>query len=349
MPTLLSIPREVRDLILDEVLLSLEAQPPAEHINLSRRPLYFEAVGHRIRVPCVEFPTGQGLFRTCHRLHAEIIDRTRKLKPPYILDLYILNETFIFPTWLSCPPRLDLIELLKVNIRFSGPYCPAQAGGLTPLYNRPLPESCIPGLFSPIAESLTFLIRKFLGDGDADHVPVALSRSTSNQTLPEQDCLLPSIITPSTSVPPQLPDGGSSTCPPTRQTTPVSEQPSPRHNSTRLVKFQRSVKSLTINFTAPATAVPGETLHTPTAGLTFLHHRSVGMTDHNVLSSESAFYWMMTSLVMLPYLPPTNVYADINASFSRIRARIGDLRVCLYHNGRLVATRVAPMWYCAYR
>ncbi|KAF2797237.1 hypothetical protein K505DRAFT_322728 [Melanomma pulvis-pyrius CBS 109.77] len=167
MSTLLSLPREIRDIIIDLVLASPSATQAQE--THYRRPLTLSnsaKIRNRIHVPIAQYPSGLNLLSTCRQLHAEAKECARRLKLPYTLDLLIANETYIFPTWISCPPRTsNTISEVLVKLRLAGVYSRILSSPMLPGFTKFAPNE--EDILSPFAQSLAHLLRCFLLGGAA--------------------------------------------------------------------------------------------------------------------------------------------------------------------------------------
>jgi hypothetical protein len=155
MPSLLSLPREIRDEIIDYVVHSSRPAPakPARDVppadagrvefddvglwpgfsdirynNLAQ----FESLPDAFEPPC------SSLLRTCHQLRAETLERQAKVQVPCVLDMLIVNGKDLYLTWLSIPlQRSPIIEHLKINVRVSGAWrhpCYRRKSTLNPHY-----------------------------------------------------------------------------------------------------------------------------------------------------------------------------------------------------------------------
>jgi hypothetical protein len=135
MSSLLSIPRELRDNILDYVIRSSRCAPSkprhdacpsddgrttfpdtdrwaAPHFG---RTIYFESTQDGFE------PVFSSLLLTCHQLRAETLERAAKVQIPYELDLLIVNAESLWVTWLSMPlPQSPIMERLNINVRVAG-------------------------------------------------------------------------------------------------------------------------------------------------------------------------------------------------------------------------------------
>lgn len=130
MASLLSLPRELRDTIIDYVVTSQRRDPPialegdtdsesAERVQFE--DTYWKEIGNLVyfeKSPAAFQPSFGGLLLACQQLHAETLERASKFDVPYVLDILIVNEEKIWVTWLSMPwKRLPIIDKLKINVR----------------------------------------------------------------------------------------------------------------------------------------------------------------------------------------------------------------------------------------
>ena len=137
MASLLSLPRELRDEIIDYVVQSSRPAPgkpdrdvsPTEvgrvqfddmgwwntFTRFKGNPTLFESS------PDAFEPVFAGLLRTCRQLRTETLEREATAHVPYALDLLIVNGMDLWVTWLSMPSRPSpIIDHMKINLRVSG-------------------------------------------------------------------------------------------------------------------------------------------------------------------------------------------------------------------------------------
>ncbi|KAF2450261.1 hypothetical protein P171DRAFT_136957 [Karstenula rhodostoma CBS 690.94] len=129
MPSLLSLPREIRNDIIDYVVASQRDPPTAPDDDASGRDLrrqfedthwkeignliYFESSSTAFR------PAFAGLLLACQQLRAETLERASRVEVPMILDVLIVNEEKIWATWLSLPANTGrMIEKLDIRYRY---------------------------------------------------------------------------------------------------------------------------------------------------------------------------------------------------------------------------------------
>lgn len=133
--SLLSLPLEVRRIIILEVVLEGRLEAPI----LSR-----ETVQQRVPLRnCFDpgYPTetsiyinknkeyihGNGLLQTNRRLRQDTLDlmndtvRAGKVDIPYVLDLMVVKDVGLLPTWMSYPYQPTSIRQLKINMRIFRP------------------------------------------------------------------------------------------------------------------------------------------------------------------------------------------------------------------------------------
>ncbi|KAH6642046.1 hypothetical protein C7974DRAFT_94380 [Boeremia exigua] len=118
MHSLSSLPREIRDQIIDYVILSCKDPPhdPAHDVQ-SRE----DAVGQgALRLPILSLRTYNafGLLGTSSQLRAETQDRLNRLRLTYSLDVMVVDNE-LWPTWICCPTRaFGPVDTVKVSLRF---------------------------------------------------------------------------------------------------------------------------------------------------------------------------------------------------------------------------------------
>ncbi|KAF2807230.1 uncharacterized protein BDZ99DRAFT_465149 [Mytilinidion resinicola] len=131
---LLSLPREIRDTILELVISSSRAPPQdtseaeprspsatewqAEEISgfdawyHSRTPLYFE--------PRVYISNSAPLLLVNHQVSSETAAALARLNLPYELDVIFSNENSLWPSWLSVPRLSNQLDQVNVTFRICG-------------------------------------------------------------------------------------------------------------------------------------------------------------------------------------------------------------------------------------
>ncbi|OKL63123.1 hypothetical protein UA08_01251 [Talaromyces atroroseus] len=129
MPSLLNIPPELRECIIQHVLCSHQ-MPPETPSNANRVDfedmdiiwrespygIYHEQRGTHSPSNCIS------LLLTNRQLSAEtrsVINRMRSTTT-YVLDISVLNELELFPTWVSVPHITNRVSKLYVDVRFFG-------------------------------------------------------------------------------------------------------------------------------------------------------------------------------------------------------------------------------------
>lgn len=126
MTTLLTLPREIRDLILRDAI-SLESSPPSAHsVSSGRERLlndvdpYWTPTTNIYVEPGLDSSAQTALLQTCRQLRAETqyILETPDARP-YRLDVLLVKECGLFPTWLSFPRHQKHIDELYVQMRVS--------------------------------------------------------------------------------------------------------------------------------------------------------------------------------------------------------------------------------------
>ncbi|KAJ4990890.1 hypothetical protein SVAN01_03679 [Stagonosporopsis vannaccii] len=118
MYSLLSLPREIRDQIIEHVLLSHEKPPldPANEVD-SRQNTTRQG---SLRPPNMRLYSASGLLGVNSQLRYETQTRLSQLNVPYSLDVMVVDNE-LWPTWTCCPMRApDRIDRIDVSLRFFG-------------------------------------------------------------------------------------------------------------------------------------------------------------------------------------------------------------------------------------
>jgi hypothetical protein len=118
MCSLLSLPRELRDQIIEHVVLFRKAPPEDPAQCLQSR--VESSGGGTLRLPSRSQETynASGLLRTSRQIRDETRHRLRQLNPPYSLDVMI-GDNELWPTWTCCPIRSSgPIDTVNVTLRF---------------------------------------------------------------------------------------------------------------------------------------------------------------------------------------------------------------------------------------
>ncbi|KAJ5577594.1 uncharacterized protein N7459_006558 [Penicillium hispanicum] len=127
MPSLLRLPFELRELIIQQVVQGCHAPPaPSKSNRADFQDIKYRAwldgpggIYHERRsthCPSNSLP----LLLTCRQLSAEtqsFLDRTGST---YILDISVLDEVDLLPTWLAVPRITNRVSTLRVNVRLFG-------------------------------------------------------------------------------------------------------------------------------------------------------------------------------------------------------------------------------------
>ncbi|OGM41681.1 hypothetical protein ABOM_009960 [Aspergillus bombycis] len=126
MPSLLDLPLELRELII-ELVLKDQRMPPATPSKANRAD--FRDMGYRAWRRVIYYERRQshcpnnasGLIRANHQLSEETLATLDRISSaPYILDLSVLNDVALYPTWLSVPRLTHRVSTLHVNVRLFG-------------------------------------------------------------------------------------------------------------------------------------------------------------------------------------------------------------------------------------
>lgn len=118
MSSLLSLPHEIRDQIIDYVVLS-SREPPKKPAHETGARLNHTGQG-ALRPPKISPKTynTSGLLGTNTQLRDETQDRLRRLKMTYTLDVMVVDHE-LWPTWTCCPAQTSgPIDKVKITLRF---------------------------------------------------------------------------------------------------------------------------------------------------------------------------------------------------------------------------------------
>lgn len=115
---LLSLPRELRDIIL-EFVISAHVEPP-RHPESDDTPRKASVGSNCLRIPVLppaEQYATHGLLLTNRQLHHETKTRLRR-PTAYFLDVMMVNDKELWPTWTCCPARSkESIAFIGINVR----------------------------------------------------------------------------------------------------------------------------------------------------------------------------------------------------------------------------------------
>ena len=128
MVTLLSLPREIRDQILQEAIFFQRHPPASPSVSQDRICLrntfdFYWTGETNIYIERGQISNTQlSLLLTNHQLHAETKELSkRSSEVPYRLDVMVVKECGLFPTWLSYPGRQQHIDTVHVQFRIFDP------------------------------------------------------------------------------------------------------------------------------------------------------------------------------------------------------------------------------------
>jgi hypothetical protein len=134
MATLASIPRELRDQILANVIRSHQNARPAldqtfeqliENRAVLKTPKLESWCNTVLNIPESVTPNATNLLLVNHQLRAETIETIKRLNARTIdLDVIILDEILPLPTWLHVPTPSTTLDKLTATFRISGCYDP---------------------------------------------------------------------------------------------------------------------------------------------------------------------------------------------------------------------------------
>lgn len=118
MSSLLSLPREIRDQIIEYVVLC-DNKPPRNPAH-ETEPRLNHTGQDALRPPKISSKTynASGLLGTNTQIRDETQDRLRQLKLTYTLDVMVVDHE-LWPTWTCCPARTSgLIDRVEITLRF---------------------------------------------------------------------------------------------------------------------------------------------------------------------------------------------------------------------------------------
>jgi len=116
---LLSLPRELRDIIL-ELVINAHVEPTSwPAFDHATRKVSVGSNCLRIPVlPPVEQYATYGLLLTNRQLHHETKSCLRRLPKAYALDVMMVSDNELWPTWTCCPARSkEPIDFISINVR----------------------------------------------------------------------------------------------------------------------------------------------------------------------------------------------------------------------------------------
>jgi len=130
--SLMTIPRELRDAILEYVILSHQNEAPdikgtfeelTQHRQVLRNPALGSWCNLVLNLPDSTIANATNLFLTNRQLHAETLESIDFLNARvYELDVIILDEILPLPTWTHVPLLTTSLDKVNVTFRISGSY-----------------------------------------------------------------------------------------------------------------------------------------------------------------------------------------------------------------------------------
>jgi hypothetical protein len=132
MATLTSIPRELRDQILADVIQSHQNTRPAldqtfeqliQNREILKTPTLQSWCTTVLNTPESVTPNATGLLLVNHQLRTETLETIERLNARIIdLDVIILDEILPLPTWLHVPTSSTTLDKMTATLRISGCY-----------------------------------------------------------------------------------------------------------------------------------------------------------------------------------------------------------------------------------
>ena len=182
MPSLLDLPRELRDIIIADVL-NTPRMPPAAPSKTNRADFidfdhkatietrghgHMGAIYHEQRGTQGIFYSQVSLLLTNRQISVETksvmksrMRSARSSSVDYILDLSVQNEMDLYPTWLQVPVITNRVSTLYVNVRLFGHLLPEEDAA----------RFTNDGRVSGLRCSFYSLLERFLQYGPADKKP----------------------------------------------------------------------------------------------------------------------------------------------------------------------------------
>ncbi|KAF1845001.1 uncharacterized protein K460DRAFT_405281 [Cucurbitaria berberidis CBS 394.84] len=109
---LLELPRELRDIIIDYVVCSLNIPPPA----VRHDPQTSHSLLENVIIPPLRAILYPLLYTSC-QLRAETLQRIEKTDAPIVLDLLLLEDGHGQCTWLNGPSKLGHLNKINMEVR----------------------------------------------------------------------------------------------------------------------------------------------------------------------------------------------------------------------------------------
>jgi hypothetical protein len=343
MSIFLSLPRELRDMVLEQVLLSPAtlSGPGTLLLNKGTPP----CVTNRIQVPTKNSSQALELSCACRQLYAEVLECAQRLQLPYTLEIQLVNETYIRPTWLYAPLRsLEAIESLEVNFGFDSVYCRALSDGHIPGFTRP---GFGEDIFSPVAQALSYLLRHFLSGDSVEPCPQIAPVPYIRDYL--RDYLRDSQVPASIQQYPSFRTGYLLR----KFLLAGDDSSSSQHTSTNLLpphpglsiaapipsspsRFKRSINTLVINLTSERTLEDGELLCCPRLDLDFSRLTASPLERRLLLQTRQVFNWMLRCVGQVEVLSVEEELNSVAEQFAGVMRHVG--KVVIKFDGVLVET-----------
>jgi hypothetical protein len=136
MPSLLSIPRELRDQILGYIILAREEAPALDQSFAELTRYRTNLHNPKLRSWCTVVPyrkedapaNATNLLLVNRQIHAETLENVKLLDARvYDLDVIILNEIVPVPTWTHVPLLTTSLDKINVAFRISGRFDPTRS------------------------------------------------------------------------------------------------------------------------------------------------------------------------------------------------------------------------------
>jgi len=168
MPTLLGLPRELRDEIILLVLLTPPSLPNNAERKASNYP-YASVYANRIHYLVSEInyrPTALGLLLTCHQLCAETQNAISRSRLVFNVDLAIVNECWLWPTWRFISTKTHpCLDRMNINLQLC---CTPEDRAFQTGFSERHERSSF--RVDPIIQTLCGFLQRFLSLGAASNI-----------------------------------------------------------------------------------------------------------------------------------------------------------------------------------
>jgi hypothetical protein len=137
MVNLLAIPQELRDRILELALSTIDSTPQnpgaaTDYVELHDNKHQTWCNGTHVRYPNRPVtPTALSLLLVNRRLHADMLALLARIRPPFEMDVMLVEDRQIWATWLSVGTFTPKVDRVHVSFRIFPRSTPVQEIGNT--------------------------------------------------------------------------------------------------------------------------------------------------------------------------------------------------------------------------